>query len=538
MRTKKYAAPTLLVLLVCYLLVQLPLAIADRTSGYDFIDPIIDVRGILAENYVEELDQKRMQVAAITAMIETLNDRHTVYVPPSLQRDFNKDLRGTYVGIGAEINIIDDYLTIISPMDDSPALESGVRAGDVVLEIEGVSTYQMPVDECIDRLLGEPESEVTIKVRHLDGREEHIAITRRQIVARTVKGLVRNGDAWHHCVDPETNLAYVRVTQFNGTTTIELRQTLEQLAAGGMKGLILDLRDNPGGALPAAIEMADMFLNSGEILSVRPRNGRGKTWTATAEGTMADFPLLVMVNGQSASASEIVAGALQDNGRARILGTRTFGKGSVQEVRELDFNRGTLKYTNAYYYLPSGRNLHRRDNEETWGVDPDPGLVIAETDEQYVEHILARRPFEVIKERDDELSDCFGAAWIRENFKDEQLAVAVEVLSGRVDTGEWTRVTDIDPAIAALDNEMDRLGRARSRLLQQLEQIEQSMAEHEQLAEAAGREPVIPQDVDLTEGTLTLRDKAGNVIGEFRIDDADAALALNTMRLTPVKKDE
>ncbi|MCZ6834783.1 MAG: S41 family peptidase [Planctomycetota bacterium] len=533
MRTKKYVAPFLLVVLVGFLLIQLPLAIADRTDGFDFVDTIIDVRSILKESFVRDPDDEKMQIAAIQAMIETLDDPHTVYIPPSRERDFNKDLRGTYVGIGSEINIIDDYLTIISPMDDSPSLESGVKAGDVVLEIEGISTYKKSSQECIDQLLGEPDTQVTIKVRHLDDVEEDITITRRAIVARTVKGLVRNGKSWHHCLDSETNIAYAKVTQFNMSTMQELNQTMLQLVAAGMKGFILDLRDNPGGSLPAAIDMADLFLKEGVIVSVRPRDEtRGRSWSAHKVRTMPDFPMIVLVNGSSASGSEIVAGALKDNGRATIIGTRTFGKGSVQDVRRLDFNRGTLKYTNAYYYLPSGRNLHRKDGSELWGVDPDPGFVIKESDKAFVARVLARRPYEVIRDRDDTMPDCYDSAWIRENFKDEQLALATEVLSEFITTNQWRTLNEDDPAVAALDLEMTRLTRTKARLLEQLSRIEKGIAEHSQLAEAAGKEPLLPDDIDLMGGAITLRDKDGNVIGEFRIDDDNAAIAINNMRLT------
>ena len=188
MRIKKTLGPVLMITLFGVLLVQLPLAIADRSSTYEWFDPIVDVRHLIVQRFVDEPDDDAMQMAMIRSMINTLDDPYTVFVPPAQERDFNKELRGTYVGIGAEVNQIDGFLTIITPMDDSPALEAGVLAGDIVLEIEGVSIFERPRAESINMLLGETGTPVVILVRHLDGTEERITIIRRQIVARTVRG--------------------------------------------------------------------------------------------------------------------------------------------------------------------------------------------------------------------------------------------------------------------------------------------------------------------------------------------------------------
>jgi N6-L-threonylcarbamoyladenine synthase len=405
-RLKRVIAPGLLVALAASLLIQLPLAIADRSAAYEWFDPIIDIRRILVDRYVSEPDQAAMQEAMIDAMIEVLDDPYTQYVPPAATAEFNKQLRGTYAGIGAEVNIVDGYLVIVSPMDDSPALHAGVMAGDTVLEIEGESTFELPVDACVDRLTGEAGTPVSIKVRHLDGSEEDLSITRKRIVTRTVKGLRRIGEAWSYCVDADLRLQYLRVTQFNASTIDELRAALDGLIEEGLGGLILDLRDNPGGGLPTAVAMTDLFLREGLIVSVRPRVGDEVVYRANEEGTLPDFPMVVLVNGNSASASEIVSGALQDNGRAKVIGTRTFGKGSVQEVRGLNYGSGTLKFTAAHYYLPSGRNINRVADGVEWGVDPDPGYVIAVSDDEYLDGFRARREFEIIREPEEGTERC------------------------------------------------------------------------------------------------------------------------------------
>lgn len=542
MRIKKVLALSLLVILSGALLVQLPLAIAGRANDYNFFDPMIDVRHILLHAFVDEkrLEDEKMRNAMIEAMIETLDDPYTAYVPPADVAEFNKELRGTYVGIGCEVNIANDYLTIISPMDGSPALAAGVMAGDVVLEIEGESTFKKPVNECIKRLMGKPGTPVTIKVRHLDGSEQTYTIIRNHITTRTVKGVHRDsggGEKWSYCIDDKLGLACVRVTQFNETTMDELAQALDQIQQRGLNGLILDLRDNPGGGLPAAIEMTDLFLEEGDIISIRPREGRGQpqTFSARRAGTLPDFPLLVLVNGQSASASEIVAGALQENGRAMVMGSRTYGKGSVQEVRDLDYNRGTLKYTTAHYHLPSGRNINRSSDSLVWGVDPNPGMVIAVSDDDFIQMFRARREFEIIRSSNSSFPSCVEGAWIRTNLKDEQLASAVEALRTRVSTGEWPTIGTQDSTIAAFDQELVRATETRTRLMEQLAKLDERIDELQGLAGQAGKVPLLPPDINLEAGTLAVRDKHGNLIGTYRIEAGDVELAFRALQLTPVE---
>lgn len=537
MRSKKYIAPALLIVLTGTLLVQLPMAIADRSSVYEWFNPIIDVRDVLVRRYVTEPDQERMQQLMIEGMISALDDPHTSYIPPARRADFDRQMLGTYVGIGAEVNIVDGYLTIISPMDGSPALEAGILAGDTVLEIEGETTFNKPIQESIDRLLGEPGTPVRVLVRHSDGTEQQLTIVRRRIVTTTVRGLVRNGEQWRHCLDEELGLAYIRINQFTMSTREELHSTLETLNRRNLNGLVLDLRDNPGGSLGAAVHVADLFIDSGPVVSVRDRNGQGETYQARSEGTLPEFPIIILVNGASASASEIVSGALQENGRAKVLGTRTFGKGSVQEVRELPFDQGTLKYTAAHYHLPSGRNLNRLPDSEVWGVDPDPGFVMPVEDSDYRAMVLARREFEIIREGDNSTPQCIDAAWVHEHLMDTQLAAAIETLAARVRGEPWPRPGgDSDPSIVAFDQELRRIADERVRLLQRLVMVDQRLGELQNLASEAGRQPLLPGDVDLHAGTVTVRDRHGNVIGEYRIDGGDMNLALQSMRLTPVEE--
>lgn len=539
MRIKQVVAPALLVVLAGALLIQLPLAIADRADQYNLFDPLVDIDYLITQRFVEETDAKERRDAMIRAMIETLEDPHTVYVPPTSERDFAKSLHGTYVGIGAEVNVTEDgYMEIISPMDGSPALEAGVLAGDIVLEIEGTSTLDLTLEECIDRLLGEPGTPVTIRVRHLDGTEEDLSIVRRRIVTVTVRGLRRVGEDWVYCVDDERDIAYVRVTQFNETTVAELRGVLERLLDDGLGGLLLDLRDNPGGELGAAVGMSDLFLDRGTIVSVRDRNGDGKFFEARSPGTMPPFPMIVLLNEASASASEIVAGSLQQNGRAKVLGTRSHGKGSVQEVHELPLNRGTLKITSAYYYLPDGDTIHRRPDSTDWGVDPDRGMLIPVNDEQYIEKLRARRDIEVIRDAEGDEQACYGGEWIRGTLADRQLARALELMQERTDDGRWPEAPDDTDRAAevALELELQRAVAARNRQLSAVSRIESRISELRSQAQAEGHEPTVPDGVDLRAGTIELRDKNGEVVGTYRIEGGDIALALEAMQLRPVER--
>ena len=535
MRIKKTIGPLLLIMLFGALLVQLPLAIADRSSAYEWFDPIVDVRHLLVERFVDQPDATAMQKAMIQAMIRTLDDPYTVYVPPERERDFNKELRGTYVGIGAQVDQVDGFLTIVTPMDDSPALEAGVQAGDIVLEIDGVSTFEREINDSINLLLGEEGTPVDIRVRHLDGIEQDITIVRRQIVARTVKGVRREGEAWNHWLDRELGIGYIRLSQFSDATVDELRDVFDQLGKNDLNGLVFDVRDNPGGELSAAIAVTNLFLREGVVVSLKGRKQRERSWSADADGTLPNFPMVVLINGGSASASEIFAGAVQDNGRAKVLGARSFGKGSVQEVHELPFHRGTLKLTSARYYLPSGRNLSRDSDSVVWGVDPDPGFVVPMSDDEYREMRLARREYEIIRAQSNDVGQNWSdSEWIREQAKDAQLASALDALQSRLRGEEWPIVGQDNAGVLAMEQEIKRWIDERRHLLSRLDDVESRLLELNNLAAKAGRPPLLPPEIETDDATLTIRDKYGNMIGTYRLEEGDLELALRQVRLSPI----
>ena len=539
MRIKPSFLPMALIVVLVAILVQLPLALAQRGSDYEWFDPIIVVRRYLLDKYVEQPDEEAIQQSMIDAMIRTLDDPYTLYVPPAREAEFNKELRGTYIGIGAEVSVRSDYLTIITPLEDSPALEAGVRAGDLVLEIEGRSVYRQSIHECINLLLGEAGTPVTIRVRHLDGTEESLTIVRQRIVTSTVKGVRRIGEEWDHWLDRQRGIGYVRLTQFTNPSVENLKAALDELQAQGLRGLVLDLRRNPGGELSVAIRIADLFLSGGVIVSVKGRNTRPQTWHARPEGTLPPFPMVVLVNGESASASEIVAGALQENGRAKVLGTRTYGKGSVQEVHELPYHRGVLKLTAGHYYLSSGRNLARRSDSTEWGVDPDPGFVVSMSWDEYQDMLEARQQLEIIRhDASKQPGNLADPDWIREHLQDTQLAAALEALAARVEGQDWPVVGDQESTLPAIAERISEQVRLRRYLTDRLDDTEATLRELRELEVQAGKPPLLPPDKDTTEGTLTVRDRHGKLIGNYLIEGGDLELALGQVRLRPIDSDE
>jgi carboxyl-terminal processing protease len=499
---------------------------SNAQDRYKFFDPIVDVQALIEQRFVEDPNFDEIQRAAIEAMVEALGDRYSEFIPAADIAEFDKQTRGSYVGIGAEVRMDNCWLIIASPLEDSPAFKAGVMAEDRVTAIDGVSTCDLSLNECIARLTGEPGTPVTITVDR-GGETLDITITRQKIDTPTVKGVHYTDDGWDFWIDSEQKIAYVRLTQFTVASTRDLTDTLRSLSEKGMNGLVLDLRFNPGGLLGAAIEIADLFLNEGTIVSTKGRNYPEQRATARRPGTLPDFPMVVLVNRNSASASEIVAGALADNNRAVILGERSFGKGSVQEVIPLPSGAGQLKLTEKYYYLPSGRSLHRKEGATTWGVDPSPGFYVPMTDDEWREMTRLRRESEIIRTgQNAEEQDWSNPDWILEHLKDKQLAAAVEALEAKVRTGEWKKSgLDSQPETLAAA-ELERTVEYRERLLRELARVETQLTTLEQGAgdkadDAMAERGPLPNDDNLEGGSVEVFDKDGKKIATLRITGPD-----------------
>jgi carboxyl-terminal processing protease len=361
----------------------------QATHGAKPKDEMLELYGLFVDaveqvesHYVRPVDRRELLESALKGMLQNL-DPHSAYINTSEWKHFKKQIEGRFGGIGIQV-VIDpevNRLKVIAPMVGTPAYQGGVLAGDLIMEIDGVSTEGMSTDKAVEILTGRPGTAVTLTVLH-DGEEktEKLELTRAIIDVPSVLGDTRKpDDAWEFMYDKQNKIGYVRISSFIANTTDELKRALVELKGQGMRGLVLDLRDNPGGLLSAAVEISDLFVSKGAIVSTKGRNTVSKTYEAQKEGTYEDFPMVVLVNQNSASAAEIVSACLQDHKRAKVVGQRTYGKGSVQNIIELDDGNSVLKLTVATYQRPSGKNIHKFKNAKSsdeWGVSPDPELEV------------------------------------------------------------------------------------------------------------------------------------------------------------------
>jgi len=453
---------------------------ARSTTVWDQLDLIVDVRHEIVDSYVEEPDQDKLVRGALRGMVDSLDDPYTVYLTEEDLEPFNRDVRGEFSGIGAEVDMHNERLRIVSPLEDSPAWNAGVLAGDIVLEIEGEDTLGLSLQDAVDRLLGKPGTDVTIKVRHLDGKEQTITITRAVIKVKTVRGAAKNKDGGPlFMLDPKHKIGYIRLTQFTGKTGDELEDAIEQLQQDGAKGLILDLRFNPGGLLDQAIRVGDAFLDAGqEVVGVKGRS-KQNAYTGDNEPKLKkDIPLVVLINEASASASEIVSGALKDHGRAHVVGTRSFGKGSVQEVKQLESGQGAIKITTAYWYTPDGRRIHRTEGAETWGIDPTDGAYVPMSVDEVREMIEVRRDVGIDGTVEQAIADGkVTPAWLKETYKDPQLAAALEAVLGRIGTGDWPTVGESNEDQLIRERQRQNLIAQRDRLQEALTEVQKELEE-------------------------------------------------------------
>lgn len=346
---------------------------------------------VIDQTYYEPVERERLFDGAIRGMVDQL-DEYSEYLTGEALREFEVTIDQEFAGIGIVVEVHPDTkrLTVLSPVVGGPAHRAGLRAGDVILAINGQSTEGMELSDAVPLIRGPEGEEVELVVRHAGEEEPRTyRIRREKIEVDSVLGDTRRPDgSWNFFLEDYPQIGYVRVVSFGQRTRDELHQVLQSHGLR-MQALILDLRGNPGGLLSAAIDVCDLFLDGGVVVSIRGRGGKMlKSYRARPGVALpADVPMVVLVNRFSASASEIVAGCLQDHRRAVIVGERTYGKGTVQNVIELYGARhdAALRLTTATYWRPSGKNIHRgRDakDEDEWGVRPNPGMEVVLSDDQ------------------------------------------------------------------------------------------------------------------------------------------------------------
>ncbi len=373
---------------------------------YELLRLFVDTLDQVERNYVEDVSRRQLLEAAIEGMLSEL-DQHSDYIPPEDLDRFKTGVESEFGGVGIHVSKPQrGPLTIISPLVGSPAHRGGLLAGDVITHISGEPADELTVDDAVRKIKGPVGTPVKVTVRRAaDGSTEEVELLREVVRVETVLGERRNDDdSWDFLYDEAKGIGYVRVTGFARRTTLELRRALRQLKEKNAKGLILDLRFNPGGLLSTAIQVSDMFVATGRIVSTEGRNTKSQTWDARRGGPCEQLPMAVIVNRFSASASEIVAACLQDHGRAAIIGERTFGKGSVQNIIELEAGRSALKLTTAGYIRPSGTNIHRfpdAGEDDQWGVRPDEGLEVKVSGREMRRIALARQARDVVGHQAD-----------------------------------------------------------------------------------------------------------------------------------------
>jgi carboxyl-terminal processing protease len=329
---------------------------AETSRQIELLGKLLD---IVRSNYVDKPDDGKLLTAAINGILGSL-DPHSSYMDEKSYRDMRAATSGEFGGLGMQVNMEDGLLRVVSPIEDTPAAKAGILAGDVISQVDGAPVKGLTLSQAVEKMRGAPGTDVRLEIMRADQAAPlNLTLTRQIIKVSTVVQRVEGDD-----------VGYVRLTQFNGRAANDLEQAIKALAAKTppeqFKGYILDLRNNPGGLLDQAVRVAGGFLTSGEIVSIRGRDPDRIQRYNAAPGDLVDGkPLIVLINGGSASASEIVAGALQDQKRATIVGSRTFGKASVQTIIPLGQGNGALRLTTARYYTPSGHSLQAQ------GIAPD-----------------------------------------------------------------------------------------------------------------------------------------------------------------------
>jgi len=418
---------------------------------YEMFRLFADTLDQVERNYVQEVDRRVLVDAAIAGVIGKL-DPYSSYIPPAELAGFRSSIDSEFGGIGIQITSDAGQIKVLSPIVGSPAYRQGLQAGDKIFKIDDQPTKGLTLDTAVKLLKGRAGTKVRLSIQHPDQKQsQELEVSREMIHVETVLGDRRKADdSWNFMFDAQRKIGYMRISAFSRETAKELRDAINEVGEENLVGLVLDLRFNPGGLLSSAIEISDMFLSEGVIVSTEGRNTKRREWTARPENTFAKVPLVVLVNRYSASASEILAACLQDHKRAVIMGERTWGKGSVQNIIELEGGKSALKLTTAGYQRPSGKPIHRFPDAKEWGVTPDAEYNLPLSDDEAGALLRNRRQRDIVMPRakvveiaegtppepDDsasvEASKPVGSEVISTAFVDRQMQKALDFFSNEM----------------------------------------------------------------------------------------------------------
>lgn len=357
-----------------------------------------DAIDLIDRYYVDPVESASLVEAAMAGLTSSL-DQHSEFIPADMYSAFNDVIQQEFAGVGilVEQPEVGKPVRVITPLVGSPALEAGLMPADEIVAIGGEDVSKMEIRDVSNRLRGPVNTDVVITVRREvddETKQLEIRLTRKSIALESVVGDHRDADDhWIFRLRKYPEIAYVRVTSFGEKTEGELRQVFLEELGDDYEALILDVRGNSGGLLVSAVNICDQLIESGRIVTIKTRGGKIDAQYDATAGTLVptDVPVVILIDGNSASASEILAACLQDHRRATVIGSRSFGKGTVQNVLPLESGRSALKLTTARYFRPNGKNIHRIDNapeDEEWGVSPDEGMVVTMTDEAYRELVM------------------------------------------------------------------------------------------------------------------------------------------------------
>ncbi len=421
------------------------LACYERASGrYETYTTLFtQVIEQVDQNYVTEVDLDELVQSSITGLLEPL-DEHTAFIPPVQYNQFQEGLEQKFGGVGIQVRVDDEtkQLLVVSPLVGTPAYEAGIVAGDLVVEVDDKPTAEMSLEDAVMLMKGAPGEPVKLSILHPGAQSPvDVEIERAIIEVDTVLGDSRDeNDQWNYFLAGDDKIGYIRIAAFSEKTIEELDKALDWLEARDVQALIIDLRNNPGGYLDAAVEVCDRFVDEGVIVSTRGRRRQEVVHMASSENTRLRVPMVVMVNNNSASASEIVAACLQDHDAAVVVGERSWGKGSVQNVIDLADGRSALKLTVATYWRPNGHNIHRLPDateEDEWGVMPNDGFLVELSEEDFIKVVEARRKRDIVGAIFpllDDLGEDSEQSEEVEEFVDPQLKKAIDYLQKRLNS--------------------------------------------------------------------------------------------------------